>query len=59
MALLLKGIHRSPVNSPHKWPVTWNMFPFDDVIMFEINKELSSRRQNCGASFGRNTRQAI
>ena len=22
-----------PVNSPHKWPVTWKMFPFDDVIM--------------------------
>ena len=21
------------VNSPHKWPVTWKMFPFDDVIM--------------------------
>ena len=30
------GIHRgpvSPVNSPHKWPVTRKMFPFDDVIM--------------------------
>ena len=27
------GIHRGPVNSPHKWPVTWKMFPFDDVIM--------------------------
>ena len=27
------GIHRSPVNSPHKWPVTQKMFPFDDVIM--------------------------
>ena len=25
-------IHRSPVNSPHKWPVTRKMFPFDDVI---------------------------
>ena len=22
-----------PVNSPHKWPVTRQMFPFDDVIM--------------------------
>ena len=22
-----------PVNSPHKWPVTWKMFPFDDIIM--------------------------
>ena len=29
----VRGIHWSPVNSPHKWPVTRNMFPFDDVIM--------------------------
>ena len=37
-----KGKHQSsasrafvwwPVNSPHKWPVTRKMFPFDDVIM--------------------------
>ena len=28
----VRGIHRWPVNSPHKGPVTWNMFPFDDVI---------------------------
>ena len=28
-----QGIHRGPVNSPHKWPVTRKMFPFDDVIM--------------------------
>ena len=27
------GNHREPVNSPHKWPVTRKMFPFDDVIM--------------------------
>ena len=27
------GIHRWPVNSPHKWPVTREIFPFDDVIM--------------------------
>ena len=27
------GIHRGPVNSLHKWPVTWKMFPFYDVIM--------------------------
>ena len=26
------GIHRGPVNSLHKWPVTRKMFPFDDVI---------------------------
>ena len=29
----VRGIHRVPVNSPHKWPVTRKMFPFDDVIM--------------------------
>ena len=29
----LRGIHRWPVNSPHKRPVTRKMFPFDDVIM--------------------------
>ena len=29
----VRGIHRRPVNSPHKWPVTQKMFPFDDVIM--------------------------
>ena len=30
------GILRRPVNSPHKWPVTRKMFPFDDVIMIMI-----------------------
>ena len=29
----VRRIHRGPVNSPHKWPVTRKMFPFDDVIM--------------------------
>ena len=29
----VRGIHRGPVNSPHKWPVTRKMFPCDDVIM--------------------------
>ena len=31
----VRGIHRSPVNSPHKWPVTRKMFQFDDVIMLK------------------------
>ena len=29
----VRGIHRWPVNSPHKGPVTRKMCPFDDVIM--------------------------
>ena len=29
----VQGIHREPVNSLHKWPVTQKMFPFDDVIV--------------------------
>ena len=29
----VRGIHRGLVNSPHKWPVTRKMSPFDDVIM--------------------------
>ena len=27
------AIHRWPVNSSHKWPVTQKMFPFEDVVM--------------------------
>ena len=34
----VREIHREPVNSPHKWPVTRKMFPFDDVIMRSENK---------------------
>ena len=30
---LVKGIHRWPVNSPHKGQVTRKMFPLDDVIV--------------------------
>ena len=29
----VRGVHRGPVNSPHKWPVTRKMFPFDEVII--------------------------
>ena len=34
------GIRRRPVNSPHKWPVTRKMFPFDDVIMVGMGSSL-------------------
>ena len=30
----VRGIHRRPLNSTHKRPVTRKMFPFDDVIMY-------------------------
>ena len=36
---LVRGIHRGPMNSPHKWPVTRKMFPFDDVIMVSLYQE--------------------
>ena len=29
----VRAIHRSPVNCPHKWPVTRKMLSFDDAIM--------------------------
>ena len=32
----VRGIHRWPVNSPHKGPVTRKMFPFDDIIMKDL-----------------------
>ena len=38
----VRGIHRWPVDSPHKWPVTRKKFPFDDVIMFRVNVALIS-----------------
>ena len=33
LVALLRGIHRWPVNCPHKGPLTRKIFPFDDVIM--------------------------
>ena len=35
----VQGIQWWLVNSLHKGPVTWKMFPFDDVIMFYIIME--------------------
>ena len=42
----VRGIHRGPVNSPPKWPVTRKMFPFDDVIMYpwQIHPEFCAKR---------------
>ena len=33
LLVFVRGIHRSPVDSPHIGPVTPKMFPFDGVIM--------------------------
>ena len=33
LLVFVREIHRWPVNSLHKRPVTRKMFPFDDVIM--------------------------
>ena len=32
----VSGIHRWPVDSPHKGSVTRRMFPFDDVILHQV-----------------------
>ena len=37
----VRRIHRVPVNSSHKWPVTRKMFPFDEVIMFIAQNRIS------------------
>ena len=49
------GIHRGLVNSPHKWPVTRKMFPFDDVIMFYANFYLTISLSSPASS----TREAL
>ena len=43
----VRWIHRGPVNSPHKWPVTRKMFPFDDVIMCPHASEVTL---NCNST---------
>ena len=40
------GIHRSPVNSPHKGPVTRKTFPFYDVIMRCLEMFVMNDRRN-------------
>ena len=40
----VRGIHRSPVNSPHKVPGTRKMFPFGDVIMIGTFSHISTEQ---------------
>ena len=42
----VSGIHRCPVNSPHKGPVTREVIPFDDVIMFPNGFQLWDIKHN-------------
>ena len=35
--VFVRGIHRGPVNSSHKWPLTRKSFPYDDVIMGKLS----------------------
>ena len=35
----VRGIHRWPLNSPHKGPVTRKMSSFDDIIMKILHSE--------------------
>ena len=54
----VRGIHRGPVNSPHKWLVTRKMFPFDDVIMTVVKfnnrfvYQIRSSNWNTGFTLG-------
>ena len=41
----VRGIHRWPLNSPHKRPVTRKTFPFDDVIL-QCGAETGTVREN-------------
>ena len=58
----VRGINRSPVNSPHKGPVTPKSFPFDDVIMcstltrgrprmLHVHKEKADNCEHCIYSY--------
>ena len=40
-------------NSPHKGPVTWKMFPFDDVIIFQHHTDVAGEWmfRHCGDGF--------
>ena len=52
----VRGIHRWPVISLHKWPVTRKMFPFDDVMTGEVYIEihtLSFKKMHLKMSFAR------
>ena len=42
----VRGIHWWPVNSPHKGPVMWKIFPFDDVIILTASTSYKTCSNN-------------
>ena len=61
----VREIPRGPVNSPHKWPVTRKMFPFDDVIMAWQHQAITwthvekSSVRLCGIHLRANSQQVL
>ena len=60
----VKGIHWSPVNSPHKGPVSRKIIPFDDVIMKGVRHHQSWYRNSSpephqGLSIWQNVNQRL
>ena len=51
----VRRIHRGPVNSPHKRPVTRKMFSFDDVIMISSQQNFRGTVHTLLTMFGRRT----
>ena len=43
----VRGIHRGLVNSPHKGPVKWKTYPFDDVIMHQPTDQCRDAFEPC------------
>ena len=43
----VRGIYQWPLNSPHKRPVMWKMFPFDDVNMWSLRCSWSIACRRC------------
>ena len=41
-SLFFRGIQRWPVDSPHKGPVTRNLFPFNDAIMTTFRQQVGA-----------------
>ena len=53
----VRGIRRSPVNSPHRGPVTLKMLPFDGAIMRNILKAGPKMMCQCLSANGRDQLQ--